>query len=101
MRYFMIAFLLLATVACADQVEEKIVIKHADSATYLRQEHTLVLEGHVEVEMGGRYLKADRITVIWDEQDRMIIKVVAEGNVSGSAPVRGLPSAKGAQEEGK
>jgi len=101
MRYFMIALLLLSAIAYAAQTEERIIIKHADSAIYQRQEHTLVLEGNVEVEMGERYLRADKITVIWDEQDRMIIKIVAEGNVSGSVPIRGVPSGKGAGKEGK
>ncbi|MCD5390489.1 LPS export ABC transporter periplasmic protein LptC [candidate division NPL-UPA2 bacterium] len=63
--------------------EEEIIIRHADRAYYEPKKHMITLDGRVKIERKGDILNADKITIYLDEGDREIIKVVAEGNVTG------------------
>lgn len=63
--------------------EEEIIIHHADSVCYEAKKHTIILEGRVKIERMRDILNADKVTIYLDEGHKEIIKVVAEGNVTG------------------
>ncbi|MCK4326620.1 lipopolysaccharide transport periplasmic protein LptA, partial [bacterium] len=58
-------------------------IHHADSVCYEAKKHTIILEGRVKIERMRDILNADKVTIYLDEGHKEIIKVVAEGNVTG------------------
>ena len=63
--------------------EEEIIIRHADMVHYEPKKHMITLDGRVNVERRRDILKADKVTIYLDEKEEEIIKVVAEGNVTG------------------
>lgn len=63
--------------------EEEIIIRHAEWACYEPKKHTIIFEGRVRIERKKDILNADKVTIYLDEESKEILKVVAEGNVTG------------------
>ncbi len=65
------------------QFKEKIVIEHADKMAYEPSTHLLVLRGNVRIKQARSVLNAGEVKIYLDEKDGRIIKIMAEGKVSG------------------
>ncbi len=78
--------------------EEEIIIRHADRACYEPKKNMIILEGRVRVERKQDILNADKVTIYLDEGEKEIIKVVAEGNVTGRVFPSGSESPKDASQ---
>jgi len=63
--------------------EREIIVEHADKMTYDPSAHLLNLSGKVKVRQGRSLLQANEVTIYLDTEDRKIVKMTAEGQVSG------------------
>ncbi|MCD5401894.1 LptA/OstA family protein [candidate division NPL-UPA2 bacterium] len=63
--------------------EEEIVIEHADKMVYEPLAYLLTLSGRVRLRQGRSILNADKVTIYLDEKGERIVKITAEGEVSG------------------
>jgi len=65
------------------QFQEKIIIEHADKMAYEPSAHLLILRGKVKIKQAQSVLNAEEVKIYLDEKKGKIIKVTAEGKVSG------------------
>ncbi|NOX97626.1 MAG: LPS export ABC transporter periplasmic protein LptC [Nitrospirae bacterium] len=63
--------------------EREIVVEHADKMTYDPSAHLLNLSGKVKVRQGRSLLNANEVIIYLDKEDKKIVKMTAEGQVSG------------------
>lgn len=65
------------------EFEEEIIIEHADKVAYDPSTLLLTLSGRVRIRQARSILNANEVILYLDEEGRKIIKVTAEGEVTG------------------